>query len=64
MFYRNKGFLSAMGEQAEKEFEWVEGFLEQSSADWSERDFRQSIESYFDRLLSLMRSESKMDDLR
>jgi len=64
MYFRNKGFVSALGENAEKEFDWVEGFLENSRQDWTEQDFHQSMEAYFDRLLSLMRSSSRMDDLR
>ncbi len=64
MYYRNQGFLSAFGPQAEKEFEWIESFLERSRPDWSEEEFSSSIELYFDRMLSLMRSSSRLDDLR
>ncbi len=64
MYFRNKGFLSAFGPNAEKEFEWIEAFLERSSPDWSEEEFSQSIEAYFDRMLSLMRSSSRLGDLR
>ena len=62
--YRNKGFLSALGTFAEKEFDWIEGFLENSKADWSEVEFKESMEAYFDRMLSLMRPPSKLADLR
>lgn len=64
MYYRNKGFLSAFGLHAEKDFEWIERFLEDSSPNWSEAEFRQMIEAYFDKMLSLMRSSSRLDDLR
>ncbi len=64
MVYRNKGFLAAMGPFAEKEFEWIEGFLENSKVEWSEVEFKESMEAYFDRMLSLMRPASKLDDLR
>ncbi|MDV3293848.1 MAG: DUF5781 family protein [Nitrososphaerales archaeon] len=64
MVYRNKGFLSALGSFAEKEFDWIEGFLENSKVEWSEVEFKESMEAYFDRMLSLMRPPSKLDDLR
>ncbi|MBI3840747.1 MAG: hypothetical protein HY297_02130 [Thaumarchaeota archaeon] len=64
MYYRNKGFLSSLGQRAEQDFEWVEGFLERSKPDWGREEFRGAIEAYFDRILSLMRSSSKLDDLR
>ena len=64
MVFRNKGFVSALGQQAEAEFDWLEGFLENSSPDWDKEQFQDATEVYFDRLLSLMRSSSKLDDLR
>jgi hypothetical protein len=64
MYYRNKAFLSALGDSAEKEFDWIERFLEHSKSDWKEHEFTDSLEKYFDRLLSLMRVTSKMKDLR
>ena len=64
IYYRNKGFLDAMGHQAEEDFEWLEGFLEGCKSDLSEANFRGALEAYFDRVLSLMRSSSKLDDLR
>jgi len=64
MVYTNKSFLSALGNGAEREFDWIEGFLENSKADWTEREFRDSVGTYFERMLSLMRPASKMDDLR
>ena len=64
IFYRNKGFLDAMGRQADEDFRWLEGFLENCRSDLGEADFRASLEEYFDRVLSLMRSTSKLDDLR
>jgi hypothetical protein len=64
MRYRNMGYLSALGEYAEKEFEWVELFLENAKADWDEGEFKESVGTYLDRMLSLMRPESKLADLR
>ena len=64
MYYRNQALLSAMGTRAEQEFEWMEEFLEGAKADLEARKFREELEAYFDRILSLMRSSSKMDDLR
>lgn len=64
MSYRNKGFLSAMGESSEKEFEWLEGFLEAARNEWSEMEFTEAMGAYLDHVLSLMRPESKLADLR
>ncbi len=64
MVYRNDTFLRALGEFAEKEFKWIEGFLESSRADWSESEYREAMGTYFDRMLSLMRPAAKLDDLR
>ncbi len=64
MSYRNKAFLSSLGPQAEAEFEWLEGFLELCDPQWGRQEFRAAIESYFDRMVALMRMSSKLDDLR
>ncbi len=64
IYYRNKSLLDALGRHAEGEFNWLEGFLEKSKPGQSEAEFRESLEAYFDRMLSLMRSSSKLDDLR
>jgi len=64
MYFRNKSLLDALGRHAEREFNWIEEFLENSRPNQSEADFRTSLEAYFDRILSLMRSSSKLDDLR
>lgn len=64
MNYRNSGFLSAMGEFSEREFEWLEGFLESARNEWSESEFAEAMGEYLDRVLSLMRPESKLADLR
>lgn len=63
-YHRNKGFLDALGEHAEQDFVWLEEFLERSSPDQSGEEFRASLESYFDRIITLMRSSRKLDDLR
>ena len=64
MYYKNQSLLSALGPQSEQEYEWMESFLEGAKADLEKAKFRESLESYFDRILSLMRSSSKLDDLR
>ena len=64
MFFRNKGFVTALGQRSEKDFEWIEDFLESSKPDWDKEQFRGAIEAYFDRMLSLMRSSSRLEDLR
>lgn len=64
MFYRNQALLSALGSRSEQEFEWVESFLEKAKPEWDTEEFRKALEEYFDRILSLMRSYPKLDDLR
>lgn len=64
MFYRNKGFVTALGQHSEQEFDWVEGFLETAKHDWGKAQFKEALEEYFERMLSLMRSSARLDDLR
>jgi hypothetical protein len=64
MYYRNESFLSALGEKSEPEFAWVEEFLENAKPEWDSAKFREALATYFDRILSLMRSSTKLDDLR
>ena len=64
MYHRNQALLSALGPKLEQEFEWMESFLEGADSEWSKAKFREALEGYFDRILSLMRSSSKLDDLR
>ncbi len=64
MYYRNQALLSALGPRSEQEFEWIEEFLEKAEPDLKAPKFREALEAYFDRMLSLMRSSSKLDDLR
>jgi hypothetical protein len=64
MFYRNEALLSSLGSPADKEFEWIENFLEKARPEWDAEKFRGALETYFDRVLTLMRASSKLDDLR
>jgi hypothetical protein len=64
MFYRNKGFVTALGNRSEQDFEWVERFLEKADPRWNKERFQEELGEYFDRMLSLMRSSSRLDDLR
>lgn len=64
MHYRNSSFLSALGGDAEEDFEWLERFLETSRSDWSEEETEEALGEYFDRVLDLMRVSSKLVDLR
>jgi hypothetical protein len=64
MYYRNQALLSALGPKSEQEFEWMEEFLERARSDLGAPRFREALETYFDRMLMLMRSSSKLDDLR
>jgi hypothetical protein len=64
MYFRNQALLSSLGQRSEQDFEWLEGFLETAKSDWDTPRFREALTEYFDRILSLMRSSSKLDDLR
>jgi hypothetical protein len=63
MDYRNQGFLSALG-RADKDFQWVEAFLESAKFEWNREQFSQAVGEYFETILSLMRSAEKLEDLR
>ena len=64
LYYRNQSYLAALGQSAEQEFNWLEGFLEKSRPDSDKEKFRAELETYFERLISLMRSSSRLVDLR
>jgi len=64
MRYKNETFLSAFGENAEADFEWIEGFLERANSAWKESEYKQAVVDYFERVLSVMRPSSGMHDLR
>jgi len=64
MYHRNQALLSALGPMSEEEFEWMEGFLEGAKVEWDRDKFREGLETYFDRIISLMRASSKLSDLR
>ena len=64
MYQRNQALLSALGPVSEREFQWMEGFLEGAKAEWGREKFREELENYFDRIISIMRASSKLDDLR
>jgi len=63
MDFKNQGFLTALG-RADKDFQWVETFLENAKYEWSREEFSQAVLDYFETILSLMRSAAKLDDLR
>jgi len=64
IYYRNQALLSALGPVSEEEFTWMEGFLEGAKADWDGVKFREELEKYFDRIITLMRASAKLNDLR
>jgi hypothetical protein len=64
MYYRNQAFVSALGPRSEQDFEWVESFLENAESERDKPKFREDLGLYFERILSLMRSSTKLDDLR
>jgi hypothetical protein len=64
MLFRNKGFVSALGQHAESDYDWLEEFLEKANSDWDKKQFLDSIGEYFERIVALMRSSARLDDLR
>ncbi|MDG6945995.1 MAG: hypothetical protein JRM91_04985 [Nitrososphaerota archaeon] len=64
MHHRNESLVSSLGPKARGEFDWLESFFATASVEWEAGRFRDALESFFDRLLSLMRSSTKLDDLR
>jgi len=64
MYYRNQALLSALGPRSEQEFAWIEEFLEKAQSDLGAQRFKEALTVYFDRMLALMRSSAKLDDLR
>lgn len=64
MYYKNQSLLSGLGPVSDTEFLWMETFLEGAKADWDRPRFREALESYFDRIISLTRLSSRLDDLR
>lgn len=64
LYYRNQAYLAALGHGAEQEFDWLEGFLEKCRPDGNKEEFRRELETYFERQISLMRSSSRLVDLR
>jgi hypothetical protein len=64
MDLRNKKFISILGGETRREFDWLEEFLEDSRSDWDEREYRAAMGEYFERMISIMRSSSRFHDLR
>ncbi|HXW36809.1 MAG TPA: DUF5781 family protein [Nitrososphaerales archaeon] len=64
MYYRNKAYVASLGDGAEEHFAWLEDFLEKSKSDWKEEEFREQLEGYFDRVLTVMRSFARFEDLK
>ena len=64
MTSRNSAFTASVGNQAEDAYEWIEEFLENASAGWKEREFRTKLSEYLEKIVSLMREDPALDDLR
>ena len=64
MHQRNHGFISALDSHAEGDYDWLEGFLESAKPDCERKDFLASIDEYFERIIAIMRSSARLDDLR
>jgi hypothetical protein len=64
MTNRNRAFTVSVGNQAEDAYEWMEGFLENASAGWNEREFTTRLSEYLERVVSLMREDPALNDLR
>jgi len=64
MYYKNQALISSLGPKAQEEFDWMERFLEGAKSEWDKEEFRKELDGYFDRVLTVMRASSKLDDLR
>jgi len=64
MHYRIRGFVTALGQHAEGDYNWLEGFLEGSRPDWDKKQFLASTREYLERIVAVMRSSGRLDDLR
>jgi hypothetical protein len=64
MHFKNQTLLSSLGPLSEREFQWMESFLEGAKPNWGRVEFRKALEEYFDRILALVRSSPELDDLR
>jgi len=64
MDQRNRRFISTLGGETDSEFEWLEEFLEGARPDWNEAEYKAAMKEYFERIISIMRSSARLDDLR
>ncbi len=61
---KSRRFVSALGERFEKAFVELETILEKTKPDLSESQFRRTLASYLETVLSLMRERGELEDLR
>jgi hypothetical protein len=61
---RNLSLLYSLGDNASEAFEWLEKFLKQARDDWSDEEFRIQLKKYLEKVLSLMRENPNLQDLR
>jgi hypothetical protein len=61
---RNSAFLHVLGEDALVRFEWIRGFYERAVNIDDDAQFRQSLEDFFQHMVSLMRESPHFTDLR
>jgi hypothetical protein len=64
MHYRNKSFLAFLGQGAEAEFEWLEGFFVGARSDWNRKQLSAGLVEYFERMVAMMRTSARLGDLR
>ncbi len=60
----NKRFIEKLGGNAKREFEWIERFLENAKSSENEEEFAGMLESYFERIIGLMRTAPWIEDLK
>jgi hypothetical protein len=61
---RNRAFTASVGDQAKDAYEWIEGFLENANTGWNEREFTTRLSEYLEKIVSLMREDPALSDLR
>lgn len=64
MLAKNARFLSFFGEDARREFDEIEAFLEGATAGWSVDEFRKALSTYLGIILFQMKSQRGLRDLR
>ncbi|MDA4128424.1 MAG: DUF5781 family protein [Thaumarchaeota archaeon] len=64
MASKNRVFLSMMSDDTPAKFDSLQNFYEEAKPGWGDQEFRRVVLGFFDEMLSLMRENQKLGDLR